>query len=47
MILETEAAHMPFGKIFTIFFGAWAGVLVVLYFAVGFLTRKSGKKAHP
>ena len=43
MILETEAVHMPFGRIFTIFFGAWAGVLVVLYFAVGLLTRKARK----
>lgn len=46
MILETEAVHMPFGRIFTIFFGAWAGVLIVLYFAVGLLTRKSGKPGH-
>ena len=46
MILEAEAVHMPFGKIFAIFFGAWAGVLVVLYLAVGFLTRKTPKAGH-
>ena len=39
MLLEAEA-HAPFGRIFLVFFGFWAFVLVALFVGVGALLHK-------